>query len=212
MKRRNFLYNASLSTLGLSFFSGFVSNFDRSQFTASLDEFLNAIGAVPQSWLVSDPELEEACSKEIKTWERTGYKALNKTFFLCNQGQKAIFFLHLHHPELGTLDLSALVFQKGDATAPWQTTASLSGFQLEALVRAAAALKMEQAPNRLAGLLLPHAGKAKTTSGSFATEYGEVGVRASLSKNKVMSIKAAVYKNNQALWSSEYTSDHLQSL
>lgn len=212
MKRRTFLYNASMGTLGLSFFSGFASRFDRSQFAASLDEFLNAIGAVPQSWLVSDLELEEACSKDIKAWKRTGYEALYKTFFLCSQQQKAIFFLHLPHPELGTLDLSALVFQKDATTAKWQTVTSLSGFQLEALIRAAAALKMEHEPNRLAGLLLPHPSLAKPALGRFTTAFGEVGVKASLAKNKVMSIKAAVYENNQALWSSEYPSDYLQSL
>jgi len=212
MKRRTFLYNASMGTIGLSFFSGFASNFGRSPFNASLDEFLNAIGATPQSWLESDPTLEEVYADASKAWKKTGYEALNKTFFLCNQQQKAIFFLHLPHPELGTLDISALIFQKDEATKNWQPATSLSGFQLEALIRAAAALKAEQAPNRLAGLLLPHPSLTKPALGRFVTQFGEVGVQAHLAKNKVISIKATVYENNQALWSSEYPSGNLQSL
>jgi len=212
MKRRTFLYNASVGTLGLSFFSGFASNFNRGQFTASLEAFLNAIGATPQSWLASDPTLEEVCADASKAWKKTGYEALSKTFFLCNQQQKAIFFLHLPHPELGTLDISALIFQKDEATTNWQPATSLSGFQLEALIRAAAALKPEHTPNRLAGLLLPHLSLTKPALGRFTTAFGEVGVKASLAKNKVLNIKAAVYENNQALWSSEYASGNLQSL
>lgn len=212
MKRRTFLYNASLGTLGLSFFSGFASNFDRSQFTASLEEFLNAIGAKPQSWLASDPMLEEVCADASKAWKKTGYEALSKTFFVCAHQEKAIFFLHLPHPELGIMDISALVFQKDEATSNWQPATSLSGFQLEALIRAAAALKKEYEPSRLAGLLLPHSSMAKPALGRFVTQFGEVGVQAHLAKNKVTSIKAAVYENNEALWSSEYPSGNLQSV
>ena len=212
MKRRSFLYNASVGTLGLSFFSGLTSRFGRSPFSASLDEFLNAIGATPQSWLESDPTLEEVCADASKAWKKTGYEAFSKTFFLCDQQQKALFFLHLLHPELGTLDISALVFQKDEATTNWKPATALSGFQLEALIRAAKALKMEQAPNRLAGLLLPHSSQTKPTMGRFVTKFGEVGVQASLPKDKVMRINATVYENNQALWSSEYPSDYLQSL
>lgn len=212
MERRTFLYNASLGTLGLSFFSGFTSRFDRSQFGASLDEFLNAIGATPQSWLESDPMLEEVCADASNAWKKTGYEALKTTFFLCNNQQKAIFFLHLPHPELGMLDLSALLFQKDAATEKWQAVASLSGFQLEALIRAAAVLKMEHDPNHLAGLLLPHPGRVKPALGRFGTEFGEVIVQANLGDNKVVSIKATINKNNQALWSSEYVSGYLQSM
>ena len=212
MKRRSFLYNASVGTLGLSFFSGLTSRFGRSPFSASLDEFLNAIGATPQSWLESDPTLEEVCADASKAWKKTGYEAFSNTFFLYANQQKAIYFLSLPHPELGILDFSALVFQKDATNERWQTIASLSGFQLEALVRAAAALKMAHEPNHLAGLLLPHPCLVKPALGRFVTQFGEVGVQANLRNNKVMSIKVAVYKNNQALWSSEYASDYLKSL
>ena len=93
MKRRSFLYNASVGTLGLSFFSGLTSRFGRSPFSASLDEFLNAIGATPQSWLESDPTLEEVCADASKAWKKTGYEAFSKTFFLCDQQQKALFMV-----------------------------------------------------------------------------------------------------------------------
>lgn len=212
MKRRTFLYNASVGTLGLSFFSDFASNLSQGQFSASLDEFLNAIGAKPQSWLESDPILEEVCADASKAWKKTGYEAYSNTFFLCAHQQKAIFFLNLPHSELGMLDLSALVFQKDAANEKWQTIAALSGFQLEAMVRAAVALKPEYAPNRLAGLLLPHSSSAKPALGRFITQFGEVGVRAHLGKSKMVNIEAEVYENNQALWSSQYSSNCLQSL
>ncbi|NUO03598.1 MAG: hypothetical protein HUU01_23535 [Saprospiraceae bacterium] len=212
MKRRTFLYNASVGTLGLSFFSGWTSRIGRSQFSASLEDFLKAIGATPQSWLESDPTLEEVCADASKAWKKTGYEAYSNIFFLCAPQQKAIFFLCLPHPELGMLDISALVFQKDAGNEKWQTIAALSGFQLEALVRAAAVLKAEHAPDRLTGLLLPPPSVPNPAPGRFFTQFGEVGVQANLGKNKVMAIKAAVYENNQVLWSSAYASEYLQSL
>lgn len=202
-----------MGTLGFTYLSGFPVRLTRSHFVASLDSFFQAIGAKAQSRSASDAMLEELCTAASTTWNRTGYKPLTDEFFICKQAQKAVYLLHLSHKDLGTLDVSALIFQKEDISrGKWKFLASLSGVQLEALTKAAEALSATSTPSRLANLLLPDSRPAQRVSGQFATALGEVAVKAILSKGKSMHVEAAVYEADQRLWSSEYVSQYLQSL
>lgn len=213
MKRRAFLYNAAMGTLGFTYLSGFPIRLTRSRFTASLDSFFLAIGAKPQSRSASDAMLEEVCTLASTPWKQTGYKPLTDEFYICKQAQKAVYLLHLSHKDLGTLDVAALIFQKEDISrGNWKFLASLSGVQLEALTKAAEALSTTHTPSRLANLLLPDSRPAQRVHGRFTTALGEVAVKAILSKDKNLRVEAAVYEANQRLWSSEYSSQYLQSL
>ncbi|MDZ4678818.1 MAG: hypothetical protein SH848_19895 [Saprospiraceae bacterium] len=213
MQRRTFLYNASLGALGVTWFSGFASGLNPQRFVAALDDFFQAIGARAQSWLANDPTLEEAFTHAFVSWKKIGYVPVHNQFYICQQAQKSIFILHLPHPKSGSLDVSALVFQKDIATQNWQFSAALSGFQLEALTKASAVLQPEHAPDRLAGLLLPVLiPLKKQTMGRYATELGEAGICAHLGKDKVMRVEATVYEAGQVLWSSGFVSQYGQSV
>ncbi len=202
-----------MGILGFTYLSGLPVRLTRSRFAASLDSFFQAIGAKAQSRSASDAMLEEVCTAASAPWNRTGYKPLTDEFFICKQVQKAVYLLHLSHKDLGTLDVSALIFQKEDISkGNWKFLASLSGVQLEALTKAAEALSATNAPSRLANLLLPDSRPAQRVSGRFTTALGGVAVKATLSKDKNMRVQAAVYEADQRLWSSEYSSQYLQSL
>ncbi len=212
MNRRTFLYQAAIGTFGFSFFSGIPFRFSPLGFSASLESFFLSIGA---QGVENHSALEEICAKESMAWRQTGYKPLDGKYYLCQKGQKAIYLLHLPHKETGSLDVSALVLQEDVSLESWSLVASLSGFQLEALVKAETALRATNHQDRLASLLLPALPAfrpAKRTPGRFLTELGEVGVSAALGKDKTMRVKAAVYEAGETLWSSEYTSQYLQSL
>lgn len=210
MNRRMFLCRASMGALGFSYFSEF-SFFDFSQprFSASLESFFLSIGAQTAE---TDTSLAEICTKQSALWRKTGYVPFDGKYYFCQKGQKAIHLLHLPHQERGSLDISALVLQEDASMESWRLVASLSGFQLEALVIAAAALKTSNSPKHLADLLLPALYKPKKAPGRFATEQGEVSVYAVLGKDKTIQVEAAVYESDYALWSSKYTSQYLQSL
>lgn len=212
MKRRTFLYNVTLGTLGFGFFPGNFSRFSRNPFADSLEAFLQAIGARAQNWRTGDSFLNEAFAKAIIPWKKTGYTPLRNDFYLCQKDQTAISILQLTHKELGVLDVSAVIFRRDVSVEKWKLVASLSGFQLEALVKAAEALQSGNGPGRLAKLLLPSPKMAKRVFGGFHTELGEVVVSASMGKDKIVKIKAAVYEDSQARWSAEYPSLYLQSL
>ncbi|MFM9948420.1 MAG: hypothetical protein ACKV1O_10820 [Saprospiraceae bacterium] len=209
MNRRMFLGRASMGALGFSFFSGFPFRLAQPGFSASLESFFLSIGAQTTE---TDAALEAICAKESLPWRKTGYVPFDGKYYLCQKGQKAIHLLHLPHQETGSLDISALVLQEDASMESWRLVASLSGFQLEALVIAAAALKTSNSPKHLADLLLPALYKTKKTPGRFATEQGEVSVHAVLGKDKTIQVEAAVYESGYALWSSKYISQYLQSL
>lgn len=209
MNRRMFLGRASMGALGFSFFPGFSFRFPQPDFLASLESFFLSIGAQTAE---TDPALEAICTKESLPWRKTGYVPFDGKYYLCQKGQKAIYLLHLPHQETGSLDISALVLQEEASMESWRIVASLSGFQLEALVKAAAALTTGNSPKHLADLLLPAPYKTKKTPGRFATEQGEVSVHAVLGKDKTVKVEAVVYESGYTLWSSKYTSQYLQSL
>ncbi len=213
MKRRTFLYHASLGTLGFSALSGIPSRFFRSNFSASLDAFFKSVGARPQNWLESDPFLEAACQRASVSWEKIGYKPFSQKVFVYHKGSRAIYLLQLVHEKLGTLDISALFFEHTATVEKWQLITPLSGFQLEALVKGAEDLQSSYGPSRLANLLLPALlPDVKRTPGRFVTEAGEVSVKAIMDKSKAVNVTAVVYESGQAVWSSEYVSQYLQSL
>lgn len=210
MNRRMFLCRASMGALGFSCFSEFpFLDFSQPRFPASLESFFLSIGAQPTA---IDTALAEVCEKESALWQKTGYVPFDGKYYFCQKGQKVIHLLHLPHQERGSLDISALVLQEEASMESWRLVASLSGFQLEALVKAAAALKTSNSPKHLADLLLPALYKPKKMPGRFATEQGEVSVHAVLGKDKTVQVEAAVYESGFALWSSKYTSQYLQSL
>lgn len=209
MNRRMFLCRASMGALGFSYFSGFpFLDFSQPRFSALLESFFLSIGAQASE---SDTALAEICAKESALWRKTGYVPFDGKYYFCQKGKKAIHLLHLPHQETGSLDISALVLQEDASMESWRLVASLSGFQLEALIKAAAALKPSITPKHLADLLLPALYKTKKTPGRFATEQGEVSVHAVLGKDKTVQVEAAVYESGFALWSSKYTSQYLQS-
>lgn len=213
MKRRAFLYNAAWGTLGFTCLSGFPARLMQGSFAASLDAFFQAIGAKVQSRGDADATLEEICRKASANWQLTGYEPLTGEFYFCKQVQKAVYLLQLPHKDLGTLDIAALVFQKEDISrGNWSFLASLSGFHLEALAKAAEVLKTTNGPRRLANLLLPDSRETPYIAGRYITASGTVAVRAILSKDRATHVKAVIYEADQELWSSEYTSQYLQSL
>ncbi len=212
MKRRSFLYNASIGAFGFSWISGLQPGSGSRSLRISLDDFFKSIGAKAEHWLSIDPDLETVCNTAAVAWKKTGYQPLFRKFFLCRNGQKAIFILHLPHRELGDLDVSALVFEKNTETKTWQFAASLSGFQLEALVSAAVSLKHENSPERLAGLLLPVFQQSRHTSAQFVTELGAVSTKATLSNDNTLQIGATVFENGHPVWTSENVGRSLQAV
>ncbi len=198
-----------MGALGFSCFLKFPLYANQPGVATSLESFFLSIGAQA---VENNSTLAEICTKESIPWIKTGYQPFNNKYYLCQKGQKAIFLLHLPHEENGSLDISALVLQEDISLESWRLAASLSGFQLEALIKASTALKTNTSPSQLADLLLPALYKTKKMPGRFPTELGEVSVNAVLGKDNVIRVKAAVYESGQMLWSSEYTSQYLQSL
>jgi len=212
MKRRSFLYSASLGTLGFSYFSGLPNWVTQQKTLASIDGLFQALGAQAQNWLATEPALDQACAEALTSWKQVGYEPLHKRYFMCKKEQTAIYTLCLRHEELGLLDVSALVFQKEVFRSSWNLCAELTGFQLEALAKAAASLSETATAARLADLLLPTEETIRQNPHRFATTLGEVSVSARLELNKAATITAAVYENSQALWTSEYRSEYLQPI
>jgi len=138
MNRRIFLYRASMGALGFSCFLKFPLYANQPGVATSLESFFLSIGAQA---VENNSTLAEICTKESIPWIKTGYQPFNNKYYLCQKGQKAIFLLHLPHEENGSLDISALVLQEDISLESWRLAASLSGFQLEALIKASTALK-----------------------------------------------------------------------
>ena len=104
---------------------------------------------------------------EAKLEPRGYYRDSNDVYFSGAIPELLFYPLWLRHRAAGLTDLMLAVLVR-QADGSWQRITTLTGFQVEALARAAAALAETGLP--LAELLLP----VRTTEGGFGSRHGRI--------------------------------------
>jgi hypothetical protein len=112
----------------------------------------------------------------LSNWQNSGYEASGSDYYVCQDGNLALFSLHLKHESVGLLDSAILCFGKNQA-GEWKSLKSLSGFDLEILTVAAGELQKNNPDIDLSDYLLPSTAQWVNDGFCFSTPKGDVFIK-----------------------------------
>ena len=196
MKRRKFISTALLVSLSVS--PVLASSNLANQPTTELETLLNALSAAPKKRYFIDKKLKKLYETSTKPWFLSGYKSLGSNYFLCQNGQVAIFPIKLLHETVGQIEVAALCFERTE-NGNWQRLPTLSGYHIEALTLAVKALKKERPNADLTTYLLPTQSKKYFQFGGYVTQKGEVNFKVNINATQTI-IEAKVLADGGIIW------------
>lgn len=210
MIRRTFLHTGAWSLLGLSLPGSIFPAFRHQSPAVNhwLRQLVAAVGARRRSGLWGQEErLQEQVRRTNAFLAVRGYASRDSGLYF-SPGRPDICFypLFLERAAAGLTDLLAPVLgRRPDGS--WQQLVVLTGYQIEALARAAAALADRETP--LAELLLP-AGAVANAEGSFPTTLGSVAIRTSLHRGTATT-QIVVRAGQDVIFMENFVSEHCLS-
>ncbi len=206
MKRRTFLHTGSYGLLGLGLPASAYSLTPqaRSGVQHWLREFAQAVNARHRSLTLSCPAgLREQIESTNAFMAVRGYLSETAGAFF-TPGQSHCFYpLVLRRAQAGLLDLLVPVFTTGP-DGRWQPAKVLTGYQLEALARTAAALSNQDLP--LSELLLPLRSTPGGTGG-YETRLGQVQIITRIQEGQSHTA-ITVHTGRQLMYDTAFPSAH----
>lgn len=210
MIRRTFLHTGAWSLLGLSLPGRIFPEFRNPSPAVNhwLRQLVAAVGARRRSGLWGLAErLQEQILRTNAFLAVRGYVSLDSGLYF-SPGRPDICFypLFLERAAAGLTDLLAPVLARRP-DGSWRQLVVLTGYQLEALARAAAALADRETP--LSELLLP-AGPVANAEGSFPTTRGSVAIGTSLDHGTATT-QIVVRAGQNVIFTENFVSEHCLS-
>lgn len=158
-------------------------------------------------YLLTDKQLKTAYEATKDEWSLSGYQALGENYFLCRDGKLVLFPIELQHPLLGQIDFAILVFEK-NKTNQWKSIKSLSGFDIEALIKSLDTFPTDS--EDLANCILPTQSTPEFTTKGYKTPKGHVCFDTRITDNKAV-VNAQIIVNNEIVWNGKHESKHTLS-
>ena len=211
MKRRFFIQGTTLGSIGLGLGASDILAFPMSLEYTSVKRWLSQL-----SWTLSVQRRTQARSAPESFCQASGarneyfachgfYKMSDTCYFFGENEEYCFYPLVARDQSSGMSDLLMPVFRMhGDQ---WQPVQTLSGFQVEALMKASHALR-ENSPAKIQHLLFP-IGKANSIkkAGSYATREGTVSIVTTLKKGRATTT-CTVMNRNGKVFHETFSSSH----
>lgn len=206
MKRRDFLQTSAFGLMGFGLPAGVFSLIGKQHSGVQqwLSQLTAATGARKRSALLGQPE---SLLKQVRQTNdflaRRGFVSLNSSLFFYPNGDYCFYPLVLRHASAGLTDFLVPVLGR-QSDGSWRQVLVLTGYQLEALARAAGHLATSETP--LHELLLP-TGPIGDTAGVFPTTRGTVQVDTRLSGGSAHT-QVTVTAGRTPVFSEKFASEH----
>lgn len=205
MKRRTFLQTSTLGLAGLGLPAGASSLMQQQEgIQAWFRQITDAVQARRKSNLSGCPPQLTNLILETDTFlaGRGFEREINGAFF-CADGNTCFYPLLLRRATAGLSDFLVPVFNRQPDGA-WKRLAVLTGYQLEALGRAASALAEQPIPPH--ELLLP-AGPSPADGSTYQTLRGAVTTKTQLQYGSAQT-EITIYSDQQIIFTENYRSRH----
>jgi len=212
MKRRFFIQGTTLGTIGLGIMPpdliAFPANFEHSSVATWLRQMSWTLIVQRRTVAISAPEsFREITSGKNEYFANHGYHTLSETCYFFGDDEQYCFYpLVARHTASGTSDLLLPVYRRNSQNQ-WQPVQTLSGFQVEALIKASHALR-EKSPAMIQSLLFP-IGAVSTGhgAGAYATREGTVSIVTRL-KNGRATTTCTVTNRDGKVFHETFSSSH----
>ena len=209
MKRRTFVQSGVATAFGLALHPSIspLSILEQHNVHAWLRQFsvLTQSRRLSALRIASSGDLQQMDALDTYFAKRLFHRESNAVHMVSNADISHLFYpVYLRRATAGLCDILLPVFTK-QADQPWQHIGTFTGFQVEALVHAAARLKDQAVV--LEGLLLPVC--AGTTEGVFfnyKSQSGGVSISTTVKEQATTTIR--VYQGNTLLLEDTYVSKH----
>lgn len=210
MKRRTFISTAILGVLNTNqLLASTPIEATKSNVQKWFSVLLEATDAKQRKrYLLVDKQLKSVYETTKHEWSLSGYQALEDEYFMCRDGELALFPIELKHDNLGQIDFAVLVFEKTEKNG-WQESRSLSGFHIEALTKSLGSLPVRNI-NEVADYIFPTGGIAGINENGYTTKKGSVSFYVEIIENKAI-INAQILVNNEIVWNTKCESLHTLS-
>lgn len=206
MKRRTFISTTILGTLSanqlLASTPVELTTPNTSRWFSLLLKVTNA--KQRKRYLLTDKKLKTTYEAIRDEWSLSGYQALGENYFLCRDGELALFPIELQHTALGQIDFAVLVFEKKKINE-WESVKSLSGFNIEALVKSLDTFSADV--EDVANCILPTQSTPEFTIKGYKTPKGHVCFDTRITDNKAV-INVQITINNEIVWNGKHDSKH----
>jgi hypothetical protein len=209
MKRRAFVHTAVFSAIGIGI-SPSLPLFSFFQ-PAGVNQWLRQLLAATKGKRLLIAPVATASFQELTTslnvyFAKRGYIAEHPDyFFYKGQENTCLYALKLRHAASGMCDILVPVLTIGP-DGNWHHTNTLTGYQVEALARAADALADQPIP--LQQLLLPSGAKARIPAHlGFSSNAADISFSTRIQGGKALT-SIAVNNNGQILFQDSFESKH----
>lgn len=212
MKRRFFIQGTTLGTLGLGIMPpdliAFPANVEHSGVATWLRQMSWTLSVQRRTQAKSGPEsFAQVTGEKNVHLANLGYHKMSDTCYFFGDDEQYCFYpLVARHTASGTSDLLLPVYRR-NSQHQWQPVQTLSGFQVEALIKASHALR-EKSPAMIQSLLFP-IGKASTGhgAGAYTTREGTVSIVTKV-KNGRTSTTCTVTNRDGKVFHETFSSHH----
>ncbi|HNE28239.1 MAG: hypothetical protein U0U46_18335 [Saprospiraceae bacterium] len=208
MIRRSFLQTGALGLLGLSLPSGVSAAIFQPAPNATnwFGQLVSLVGACRRTPFLMHPRaLRNQIHQTNTLLAATGFNSRDSSlFFYPDQTDFCFYPLLLHRASAGLVDLLMPVLGQ-NADGSWRQIAVLTSYQMEALVRASAALAAYDAP--MAEFLLP---AGPLAGASIPTKRGRVEIETCL-ENGTAITRISVEERGNVIFSDKFVSEHCLS-
>lgn len=212
MKRRFFIQGTTLGTIGLGIISpdllAIPANFEHGSVATWLRQMSWTLTVQRRTLAISAPEsFKQITSGKNEYFANHGYHPVSETCYFFGDDEQYCFYpLIARHTASGISDLLLPVY-RWNSQHQWQPVQTLSGFQVEALIKASHALR-EKSPAMIQSLLFP-IGKASAGHGAaaFATREGTVSIVTRL-KNGRATTTCSVMNRDGKVFHETFSSHH----
>ena len=209
MKRRNFLQTGTLGIASLGLPTGVFSIMQQPGVQNWLRQMADAVSAHRRSDISGySQQLLNQIGQTDAFLAGRGFERENRGAFFCADGNTCFYPLMLRRASANLTDLLVPVFNR-QSDGTWKRLAVLTGYQLEALGRAATALAEQQTQTPLHELLLP-AGAVPATGDTFSTLRGAITMKTQL-QNGSAQTEITIYSGLQIVFTESYRSQHTLS-
>lgn len=212
MKRRLFVQRSALGTFGLGVVSTDLFSLPFTREYAGVVNWLNEISLTSSVFrrsqaISAQSSFADITAEKNKYFAERGYEKMNDTcYFFGDQEEYCFYPIISDHKASGTKDLLMPVFKR-NANQQWEFAQTLSGFQVDAMIKASYALRAKSSV-KVQNLLLPVGrGLSGNKAGSYASRDGIVSTHTILKHGKAVTT-CTVNDHTGMVYQETFTSRH----
>lgn len=208
MERRTFLYSVPFGLIGFKSLASSMTSPCESTLEGKIDPFFDLFGVKPASIFFETNEIESLIQVHASSLIHIGYTVPNRTMIWERDHQLAFAPVSLEREGLGILDVVMLVMRYNNERSNWEYTGSLSGFQMESLLRIpiSECIPTSEKASLQEWLLPSFRSGVHTSDGcSYKTNRGKYQTTVNISEGQTI-IDSKLYDKDNIIWSDHYGS------